>query len=139
MGGARGGSRPPRVVVGGPFPDVEGLARHEWGLRSDAINRKESVMDEFARAVVVMTATLAVVVGAAGWASLGWAWGTRTRGTAVGFGAPLALSTGVGLALAWATPQLHGTEVLLGLGVWMAAYIGVAAGARALPRSITQH
>lgn len=95
-------------------------------------------MDEFARAVVVMTATLAVVVGAVGWASLGWPWGTRTRGTAVGFDAPLAQWTGVGLALAWATPQLHGTEALLGVGVRMAAHTGVAAGARALPRSITQ-
>lgn len=31
-------------------------------------------MDEFARAVVVVTATLAVIVGAVGWACLGWAW-----------------------------------------------------------------
>lgn len=94
-------------------------------------------MDEFARAAVIVTATLAVIVGTVGWACLGWAWGTRTRGTAVGFGAPLALSTGVSLALVWATRQLHGTEVLLGVGVWTVAYVGVAAGARALPRSIT--
>lgn len=92
-------------------------------------------MDEFARAMVVATTTIAVIVGAVGWTALGWAWGARAgrTGTAARFGAPLAASSAVGLLLVSWTSQLTGMEALIGAGVWATTYVGVACAARALP------
>lgn len=87
-------------------------------------------MDEFMRATTVAIAVIVVVVGTVGWVALGWAWGTGNRGTAVRFGSSLAGSCAIALMLASWTSTLTGAEALIGVGVWLAAYLGVAAGTR---------
>lgn len=88
-------------------------------------------MYEFARATTVAITVIVVVVGTVGWVALGWAWGTGNRGTAVRFGSSLAVSCAIALILASWTSTLTGAEALIGVGFWIAAYLGVATGARA--------
>lgn len=93
-------------------------------------------------AAVTFVATVGVLVGSVGWATLGWAWSGPSRrphwkmaATPIAkAGAALALSSALGLVILSWTPQLHGWQLLPGIALWAMVYVGAPVAKRALRR-----
>lgn len=95
------------------------------------------MLDEVGRLAATATAAVCLLVGSAGWGTLGWAWATkkaqpkRNVELLSTVGGIFALTSGIGLVIASWTPQLRVWEALLVVVAWAVIYTGALLTRRA--------